>query len=147
MSKISDLFKKISNLFNRNKGLPEGKDSINFPDYQPRESQSTFISDLQSHAEMSMLNPNRYQSQEEFCIALLEDMGLDSKFKQNPRAKNDLADLVSEVIGKDELDAKTIEDSRRIQESLTNSGIVISSDGKTISRIQKESSPSLDATR
>lgn len=146
MSKITELLNRIRGLFNNNKRLPSGRESIKLEDFMPENKstqQSTFRTELKEHAEMSLLDPNRYQTKEDFYIALLEDMGVDKTFKQNPRAKNDLINLTMQLVKKDGnlsgLDIKSIDDAKKIQDSLKNMGMRIS--GNTVSILQKSETP------
>lgn len=49
-------------------------------------------------AQISKLDPSNYHSKEELYLGILEDMGLNEKFKDNPIAKQDLTQLLKDIL-------------------------------------------------
>lgn len=142
---IKDLLLKIKGMFSNKKKLPEGKEETKmFSEKEAtimaeeviKDNKSTFKEEIKKMAEVSKLDPSRYSTTQDMYMALLEDMGLNEQFKENPRAKEDLSNFVEEIVKEDKSSMNLINvrgnlcitnenDMKKIQQILSRKGVKV----------------------
>ena len=97
----------------------------------------SFRDEIRKQAEVSKIDPSRYQSTPDLYMAILEEMGASENFKNYPRAKADLTRMITDIIREqpkylqDEyLKLKTESNSKSLMELLEKNGVKV--DGKEI---------------
>lgn len=97
----------------------------------------SFRDEIRKQAEVSKIDPSRYQSTPDLYMAILEEMGASENFKNNPRAKADLTRMITDIIKeqpkylRDEyLKLKTESNSKSLMKLLEENGVKV--DGKKI---------------
>ena len=62
--------------------------------YRAKNTYENFRREIQNFHSESKLNPRRYSSMDELFLGILEEMGLNEEFKNNPQARKDLPQIV-----------------------------------------------------
>ena len=147
MGKIRDFFRKIFG--KQPKMLNSGDkeeliENITVPENNVKEETEvkglqvlSFRDEIRKQAEVSKIDPSRYQSTPDLYMAILEEMGASENFKNNPRAKADLTRMITDIIREqpkylqDEyLKLKTESNSKSLMKLLEENGVKV--DGKEI---------------
>ena len=147
MGKIGDFFRKIFG--KQPKMLNSGDkekliENITVPENNVKDETEvkglqvlSFRDEIRKQAEVSKIDPSRYQSTPDLYMAILEEMGASENFKNNPKAKEDLTEMIKDIIRKqpkylqDEyLKLKTESNSKSLMELLEKNGVEV--DGKEI---------------
>lgn len=103
MGRISNFWKKIKGMFNKNKALPEGKAIPRDLPHNVLEEQTEisghekFVKEIQDKA--NEFNPN-IMSKSDAIMRILEEKGLSKEFAKNPAAKGQITDLAEKMLNK-----------------------------------------------
>ena len=109
MGKIRDFFSRIFRRQPKMLNSAEKQEVVEFMSSSNREVKdvikeemktSSFKEELKKQAEVSKIDPSRYENTTDLYMAILEEMGISENFKDNPKAKEDLSNMVKDIIGK-----------------------------------------------
>lgn len=97
-----------------------------------------FREELKKQAEVSKIDPSRYERTDDLYMAILEEMGVSQNFKDNPKAKEDLTNMIKDIINeqpeykRDRYTRLQNENNSKSLMDLLNENISVDENGKKI---------------
>lgn len=121
MGKISELWKKVKGMFNKNKALPEGREVMEIVDNQyemEKESgHEIFLKELQSKAKE--FDPST-MLKEDAIMKILEEKGMNEELSKNPAAKSKITEIATEILESNGIERITKDNLEEVKWRITN---------------------------